>query len=147
MAENAETVSKGEEPKAPSNGFSLFPKFNLQLPFFKQEPKNAGTSGEDEPREAVVGDDGSQSKIQKPDMVRFPKAELVVPPPVAVENEEPGKTSNPVILWQVTCFYSCFEILISLCTLQFFLFGWPENGEGKEKQNGDFLRFIVVFPP
>lgn len=114
MAENAEIVSKEEDPKAPSSGFSLFPKFNLQLPFFKQQPKKAVVSGEDEPRKAVLGDDENQNKIQKPDIVSFPKAQLVVPPPVAVETEEQGKTSNPVILWQVKCFYSYFEILISL---------------------------------
>lgn len=145
MAENAETVSKGEEPKAPSNGFSLFPKFNLQLPFFRQEPKNAGTPGEDEPREAVVGDDGSQSKIQKPDMVRFPKAELVVPPPVAVENEEPGKTSNPVILWQVICFYSCFEILISLAHYSYFCLVGLKMEREKKNKLAIFCILLLIF--
>lgn len=109
MAENAETVSKEEDPRAPSNGFSLFPKFNIQLPFFKQQPKKAGVSGEDEPRKAVLGDDENQSESQKPDIVRFPKAQLVVPPPVAVETEEHGKTSNPVILWQVKRFCSYYS--------------------------------------
>nr|XP_048326850.1 uncharacterized protein LOC107413075 isoform X2 [Ziziphus jujuba var. spinosa] len=101
MAENSEIVSKEENPKAGSNGFSLiFPKFNLQFPFFKPKPK-AGFSGEEDgERKAVVDDERNQSETQKPDMVKFPKAQLVAPPPVAVESEEHGKTSNPVILWQ-----------------------------------------------
>lgn len=104
MAENTEIVSKEEDPKGPKNLFSLFPKFKLQFPFLKQESK-AGVAVEDEPAKAVAGDKGLESETQKPDTVRFPKAQLVVPPPVAVENEEPStKTSNPIILWQAWFF-------------------------------------------
>lgn len=109
MAKNSDIVSKEENPKARSDGFSLiFPKFNLQFPFFKPKPEE-GFSGEDGARKSVVVDERNQSESQKPDMVRFPKAQLVVPPPEVVESEEHGKTSNPVILWQVSVFCFCFS--------------------------------------
>ncbi|CAB4269087.1 unnamed protein product [Prunus armeniaca] len=120
MAENTEIVSKEEDPKGPKNLFSLFPKFKLQFPFLKQESK-AGVAVEDEPTKAVAGDEGLESKTQKPDTVRFPKAQLVVPPPVAVENEEPStKTSNPIILWQAW-FFELYVFIFS--DLHEFLLG------------------------
>ncbi|KAL5569525.1 hypothetical protein UlMin_026100 [Ulmus minor] len=93
MAENTEIASKNVDPKEPTNIFSFLSKLKLQLPFLKQEPKEGVV---------VVGDEeGNRSESRKPDVVTFPKAQLVVPPPVAVENEETGKTSNPIIIWQV----------------------------------------------
>ncbi|KAF3434134.1 hypothetical protein FNV43_RR25237 [Rhamnella rubrinervis] len=130
MAENTGIVSKEEDPKAPSNGFSLFPKFNLQLPFFKQQPKKAGVSVEDEPTKAVLGDDENQTKSQKPEMVSFPKAQPVFPPPLAVENEEHGKTSNPVILWQV---YALGGFLV----LRWIWARWNERKAGKKDSSDD----------
>ena len=102
MADNTEIVTNQVNPEEPKNVFSIFPKFKLQFPFFKQEPK-PGFVAEGEGKESVAVDDERESS--KPDMVRFPKAQLVVSPPVAVENEETGKTSNPVILWQVLLFF------------------------------------------
>ncbi|KAI5344291.1 hypothetical protein PRUPE_2G091100 [Prunus persica] len=130
MAENTEIVSKEEDPKGPKNLFSLFPKFKLQFPFLKQEPK-AGVAVEDEPMKAVAGDEGLESKTQKPDTVRFPKAQLVVPPPVAVENEEPStKTSNPIILWQV---YAIGGFLV----LRWIWARWNERRDRKEGSSDD----------
>ncbi|KAH7537015.1 hypothetical protein FEM48_Zijuj03G0047200 [Ziziphus jujuba var. spinosa] len=125
MAENSEIVSKEENPKAGSNGFSLiFPKFNLQFPFFKPKPK-AGFSGEEDgERKAVVDDERNQSETQKPDMVKFPKAQLVAPPPVAVESEEHGKTSNPV--------YALGGFLV----LRWIWARWNERKERKDKKEG-----------
>ncbi|XP_008232032.1 PREDICTED: uncharacterized protein LOC103331200 [Prunus mume] len=130
MAENTEIVSKEEDPKGPKNLFSLFPKFKLQFPFLKQESK-AGVAVEDEPTKAVAGDEGLESKTQKPDTVRFPKAQLVVPPPVAVENEEPStKTSNPIILWQV---YAIGGFLV----LRWIWARWNERRDRKEGSSDD----------
>ncbi|KAJ7974960.1 Dihydrolipoamide acetyltransferase component of pyruvate dehydrogenase complex [Quillaja saponaria] len=103
MAESTEIVNKGEDPKAPKNIFSLLPKFKLEFPFLKPNPPNTQTTtGKDEVKTKVVVDDdgGIGNESQKPNVVRYPKRELVVPPPLEVEAEESG-TSNPVILWQV----------------------------------------------
>ncbi|XP_024030392.1 uncharacterized protein LOC21399850 [Morus notabilis] len=96
MSESSEIVTKETDPKEPRNVFALFAKFKLPLPFLK--PKD-GPVAEDGPREPVVSDGGTESR--KVDFVRIPKAQVAVPPPVAVENEEANKTSNPIILWQV----------------------------------------------
>ncbi|RXI06559.1 hypothetical protein DVH24_025695, partial [Malus domestica] len=79
MAENTEIVIKEDGPKGPKNLFSLFPKFKLQFPFLKQEPE--GVVVADEPRKA---DEGTESNIQKPVVVSFPKAQVAAPPPVAL---------------------------------------------------------------
>ncbi|EXC25433.1 hypothetical protein L484_016816 [Morus notabilis] len=99
MSESSEIVTKETDPKEPRNVFALFAKFKLPLPFLK--PKD-GPVAEDGPREPVVSDGGTESR--KVDFVRIPKAQVAVPPPVAVENEEANKTSNPIILWQVCIF-------------------------------------------
>ncbi|KAI9081800.1 hypothetical protein K1719_036062 [Acacia pycnantha] len=59
---------------------------------------------------ATVGDEGTGSDSAKPSFVRFPKTQLVVPPPLETEVEESSKTSNLVILWQV---YALGAILVS----------------------------------
>ncbi|TQE08946.1 hypothetical protein C1H46_005329 [Malus baccata] len=98
MAENTEIVIKEDDPKGPKNLFSLFPKFKLQLPFLKQEPEAASVVVAEEPRKP---EEGTESKTPKPVFMSFPKAQVVAPPPVAVECEDPiTKTSNPIILWQ-----------------------------------------------
>ncbi|KAM1124772.1 hypothetical protein ACFX1Q_040105 [Malus domestica] len=103
MAENTEIVIKEDDPKGPKNLFSLFPKFKLQLPFLKQEPEAASVVVAEEPRKP---EEGTESKTPKPVFMSFPKAQVVAPPPVAVECEEPiTKTSNPIILWQAWLFY------------------------------------------
>ncbi|GMN52791.1 hypothetical protein TIFTF001_021939 [Ficus carica] len=99
MPGNSEIAGQEADPREPKNVFSLFPNFKLQFPFLK--PKD-GSVADEGPKEAAVSDGGSEKiETQKPGFVRFPKAQLAVPPPVAVENEETGKTSNPIILWQV----------------------------------------------
>ncbi|CAL9005831.1 unnamed protein product [Prunus brigantina] len=137
MAENTEIVSKEEDPKGPKNLFSLFPKFKLQFPFLKQESK-AGVAVEDEPTKAVAGDEGLESKTQKPDTVRFPKAQLVVPPPVAVENEEPStKTSNPIILWQAWFFELYVYAIGGFLVLRWIWARWNERRDRKEGSSDD----------
>ncbi|PON32991.1 hypothetical protein TorRG33x02_355680 [Trema orientale] len=129
MAENTEIVTKQVNPEEPGNVFSLFPKFKLQLPFFKQDPEPVSVD-EGERREAMAADDeGNGRESWKPGMVRFPKAQVVVPPPVAVENEETGKTSNPVILWQV---YALGGFLV----LRWILARWKER-KGQKEDSSD----------
>ena len=99
MAESTEIVTKAENPKAPISLFSLFPKFKFHLPFLKRDQSEADASGEDDEvkKTSIVVAEGP-----KPDFVRFPKREVVVPPPLETEIEQQStQTSNPIILWQV----------------------------------------------
>ncbi|TQD82561.1 hypothetical protein C1H46_031877 [Malus baccata] len=126
MAENTEIVIKEDGPKGPKNLFSLFPKFKLQFPFLKQEPE--GVIIADEPRKA---DEGTESNIQKPVVVSFPKAQVVAPPPVAVEYEEPiTKTSNPIIFWQLSA-------LGGYLVLRWIWARWQERRDKKDGSSDD----------
>ncbi|KAM2004032.1 hypothetical protein ACFX15_027527 [Malus domestica] len=126
MAENTEIVIKEDGPKGPKNLFSLFPKFNLQFPFLKQEPE--GVVVADEPRKA---DEGTESNIQKPVVVSFPKAQVAAPPPVAVEYEEPiTKTSNPIIFWQLSA-------LGGYLVLRWIWARWQERRDKKDGSSDD----------
>ena len=101
MSETTTQIAAEEsDPKEPRNPFSFFPKLKLHWPFPKPEERSSA-AGEGR-SEATAGKEASgEAETPKPAMVRFPKAQMAVPPPVAVENEETGKTSNPIILWQV----------------------------------------------
>ncbi|KAF4367992.1 hypothetical protein F8388_002603 [Cannabis sativa] len=83
MADNTQTQTNEVNPNQPVNIFSLFTKFIHQFPFFKPKPNTESASvAEVEPRQGRAAVDGGESS--KPDIVRFPKAQLAVPPPVAV---------------------------------------------------------------
>ncbi|KAK4283975.1 hypothetical protein QN277_000870 [Acacia crassicarpa] len=113
MANDKEIVIKEEDPKAPSFVFPFFPNFKFDLPFLKPNPsKPVEASGKEAERRTAttVGDEGIGSNSAKPSFVRFPKTQLVVPPPLETEAEESSKTSNPIILWQV---YAFGAILVS----------------------------------
>ncbi|KAM1175629.1 hypothetical protein ACFX19_028604 [Malus domestica] len=126
MAENTEIVIKEDGPKGPKNLFSLFPKFKLQFPFLKQEPE--GVVVADEPRKE---DEGTESNIQKPVVVSFPKAQVAAPPPVAVEYEEPiTKTSNPIIFWQLSA-------LGGYLVLRWIWARWQERRDKKDGSSDD----------
>jgi hypothetical protein len=104
MAENNEISSSKEDPKGPMNLFSLFPKFKLDIPFLKQEPKVEVVVKKEVKKEivVVVGDEGKEDTNTKPDVVKFSERKPLIPPPLAIEAEESSaKTSNPFILWQV----------------------------------------------
>lgn len=96
MAENA---TKKQESQ---NIFSLLPKFELKLPFFNKELKQVESVGVKESQKTSVE---SENVSVKPNLVRFPdSARQIIPARLEFEAEEPaGRTSNPVVLWQV-CF-------------------------------------------
>ncbi|KAE8038735.1 hypothetical protein FH972_011213 [Carpinus fangiana] len=102
MADNTEIESSKEDPKTPKNLFSLFPKFKLEFPFLKPGPKAEVGVKEEVKREiVVVGNEGEEGMVKKPDVVKFAERKPLAPPPLVVEAEESSaKTSNPVILWQ-----------------------------------------------
>ncbi|KAI9118747.1 hypothetical protein K1719_010192 [Acacia pycnantha] len=82
---------------------------NKEIVIKEEDPKASGKESERRTA-ATVGDEGTGSDSAKPSFVRFPKTQLVVPPPLETEVEESSKTSNPVILWQV---YALGAILVS----------------------------------
>ncbi|KAK7343918.1 hypothetical protein VNO77_13043 [Canavalia gladiata] len=96
MSKNTEIVAMEEPPKQPTpNLFSLFPNFNFnfQLPFLPPKPKP-----EPQLQEAKQPQEG-----RNPNVVRFPKSQVVVPPPLEAEpdaNHSSTKTSHPFIIWQ-----------------------------------------------
>ncbi|XP_054786201.1 uncharacterized protein LOC129292638 [Prosopis cineraria] len=110
MAKNSEIVIKEEDPKAPRFVFPFFPNFKFDLPFLKPNPsKPVEASGKAVERRTSM-DEGTGNETAKPSFVRFPKTQLVVPPPMETEAEESAKTSNPIIIWQV---YALGAILVS----------------------------------
>lgn len=108
MAENAENATEKQDNK---NLLSLLPKFQLNLPFLTQPAKKAETVVDKENAKTtivIVGDNETENGSVKPNLATFPDATRpIIPPPIEYEAEEPaGRTSNPVVLWQV-CFYLC----------------------------------------
>ncbi|KAF5729440.1 hypothetical protein HS088_TW21G01605 [Tripterygium wilfordii] len=79
------------------NLFSQLSKFELKIPFLDQLLKPKGESAV----KVESVDVQNEEKIEKPDIVKFPNAQLTVPPPLELEVKEIGRTSNPVVLWQV----------------------------------------------
>lgn len=106
MSENPKVLGMKEEdtPKPPFNLFSFLPKFDFRLPLPINDGKKPPVAVVDEGRKANDAD-----AAQKPDCVRFPKAELTVAS-VEAEADVSGKTSNPAVIWQV-CF--CFVLMES----------------------------------
>ncbi|XP_030439907.1 uncharacterized protein LOC115661849 [Syzygium oleosum] len=98
MAEKNGILVSSEAPKDQKNAFPFFPDFGFKFPFQfrKKEPIPAKKP------EPAGGESEGGSTSEKPDVVRFPHKSLEPPPPLKLEvEEESGKTSNPVILWQV----------------------------------------------
>ena len=93
MAEekNKEIVSKNEIPSEPKNIFSILPKVELKFPFFNQQSKKP---------EALVKKE-EEIEIPKPPSLSMGNRQKI-PPPVEFEAEGfVGRTSNPIVLWQV----------------------------------------------
>jgi hypothetical protein len=97
--ENSKIVTQKDSSQKPGNLFSIFPKFELKVPFFNKPVPLA----KEEPKIAVVTEGGeNESGIQKPNIVSFPNTRSLAPSSIEVEVEEgSGRTHNPVIIWQV----------------------------------------------
>ncbi|GMY23161.1 chloroplast outer envelope [Fagus crenata] len=133
MAENNEISSSKEDPKGPMNLFSLFPKFKLDIPFLKQEPKVEVVVKKEVKKEivVVVGDEGKEDTNTKPDVVKFSERKPLIPPPLAIEAEESSaKTSNPFILWQV---YALGGVIV----LKWIWARWQERRAQKGSSDDD----------
>ncbi|KAL5800411.1 hypothetical protein ACOSQ4_033295 [Xanthoceras sorbifolium] len=108
--QNTEIASKKQEddPKEPKNILSMLPKIEIKLPFFNQKPKKPEAVNENPKTTVDSGGGGSigseTEKVSlKPNLARFPDSTGArIPPPLDFEAEEPaGRTSNPIVLWQV----------------------------------------------
>ncbi|KAF5742572.1 hypothetical protein HS088_TW09G00623 [Tripterygium wilfordii] len=132
MPENAQVTLRGEADSKDAhqqqlhNFLSLLPKFELKIPFLYRLLKPKGES--DVKVESV--DAQNEEKSQKPDVVRLPNAQLTVPPPLELEVEETGRTSNPVILWQVYAIGGFF-------VLKWVWARWNERKERAKKGSSD----------
>ncbi|KAJ0101193.1 hypothetical protein Patl1_05964 [Pistacia atlantica] len=124
MAENADNATKKQESK---NILSVFPKFELKLPFFNKQPKQVESVGVKEGQKTSVE---SENVSVKPSLVRFPdSARQIIPARLEFEAEEPaGRTSNPVVLWQV---YALGGFLV----LRWVWARWKERKERAAKKD------------
>ncbi|XP_031278575.1 uncharacterized protein LOC116137031 [Pistacia vera] len=124
MAENADNATKKQESK---NILSLFPKFELKLPFLNKQPKQVESVGVKEGQKTSVE---SENVSVKPSLVRFPdSARQIIPARLEFEAEEPaGRTSNPVVLWQV---YALGGFLV----LRWVWARWKERKEQAAKKD------------
>ncbi|KDP45039.1 hypothetical protein JCGZ_01539 [Jatropha curcas] len=79
-----------EELEKRSHPLILFPKATTQ------------SAVKEESRIEVIGKGEAENGKQKPNFVRFPNSQPIVPPSIDVElQESSGKTHNPLIIWQV----------------------------------------------
>ncbi|XP_021295909.1 uncharacterized protein LOC110425343 [Herrania umbratica] len=90
-AENKVIQTKNDNSVEPKNIFSMLPKIELKFPFFKQPSKNPEASVQKE----------EEVETLKPPSVFIGNLQKF-PPPLEMEAEECiGRTSNPIVLWQV----------------------------------------------
>lgn len=126
--ENSKIVTQKDSSHKPRNLFSIFPKFELKVPFFNKPVPLA----KEEPKIAVVTEGGeNESGIQKPNIVSFPNTRSLVPSSIEVEVEEgSGRTHNPVIIWQV---YALGGFIV----LKWIWARWQERNERAKKASSD----------
>ncbi|KAE9612173.1 hypothetical protein Lal_00022327 [Lupinus albus] len=133
-------VEKAKEQEPIKNLFTMFNNFKFdlqQLPFFNPKPKPNNKNktlvvsdvNTDEQKKKKEEDD-----VSKPKLVWFPKTQVVVPPPLETQPEpleSSNKTSNSLILWQVSALGVFF---IS----RWVWARWNERkGQGKSPNDGE----------
>ncbi|KAE8713870.1 putative Aspartate/glutamate/uridylate kinase family protein [Hibiscus syriacus] len=122
-ANNKEIQSKAENPLGPRNFFSMFPKVDLKFPLFYQPSKKPEVSVKKE----------EEIEILKPSSL-FLGNRRKIPGPLEFEAEEClGRTSNPIVLWQVYAIGGIFLV-------KWIWARWKERkemGSKKESPNED----------
>lgn len=99
-ANNKEAQSKSKNPLEPRNFFSMLPRVEFKFPSFDQQSEKPDASVEKE----------EQIEIAKPPSV-FMGNRRKNPPPLEFEAEEClGRTSNPIVLWQVYCLFCIISV-------------------------------------
>ncbi|XP_061349344.1 uncharacterized protein LOC133294650 [Gastrolobium bilobum] len=134
VIKEAEAEAEAAPKQQPiTNLFSLFPKLNLQLPFLNPKPKP-----DDKP--SIPNKLNHQQECSKPNVVRFPKTQVIVPPSLEAEPDADqfhNKNSNPLVRWQI---YALGGFLIS----RWIWARWSErrargnssNDEGRQSGDG-----------
>ncbi|KAE8701521.1 putative Aspartate/glutamate/uridylate kinase family protein [Hibiscus syriacus] len=120
-ANNKEIQRKAENPLGPINFFSMFPKLDLKFPLFNQPLKK--------PQVSVTKEE--EIEIPKPPSL-FLGNRRKVPQPLEFEAEEClGRTSNPIVLWQVYAIGGIFLV-------KWIWARWKERKEmGSKKESPD----------
>ena len=104
-AENKEILRRNENPLEPKNIFSMLPKIEMKFPFFNQHSRKP------------------EALVEKEEEIEIPKRTSLfmgnrqkLPPPLEFEAEKyVGRTSNPIVLWQVYCFsYNFFFLFLGV---------------------------------
>ncbi|KAK8691735.1 hypothetical protein V6N13_075234 [Hibiscus sabdariffa] len=118
-ANNKEIQRKAENPLGPRNIFSMLPKLDLKFPFSNQQSEKPDVSVKKE----------QEIEIPKPSSL-FLGNRRKLPPPLEFEAEESlGRTSNPIVLWQV---YAIGGIFL----LKWIWARWKEKKEmGSKKES------------
>ncbi|XVE99137.1 hypothetical protein REPUB_Repub03eG0171200 [Reevesia pubescens] len=120
-AKNKEIQSKTENTSKPKNIFSLFSQIELKFPFFNQHSEKP------------------EALVQKHEDIEIPKPPSLfmgnhrkLPPPLEFEAEDTvGRTSNPIVIWQVYAIGGFF-------LLKWVWARWKERKEmGAKKEASD----------
>lgn len=97
VAENKEVRRRDRNPLEPKNILSMIPKIELKFPFFNQHSEK--------PEPLVKKEE--EVEIAKPPSLFMGNRQKQLPPPLEFETEEGvGRTSNPIVLWQVYFYFS-----------------------------------------
>ncbi|KAE8682029.1 putative Aspartate/glutamate/uridylate kinase family protein [Hibiscus syriacus] len=127
MAENLEIQIEDKNPKFPKNLLLWLPK----LPFNRK--RSVEVAIQKKPNEKQSGgDDEKISKNNKAaDVVKFSEPWQAVPPPLTLEADVSGTTSNKIILWQVYAIGGIFLV-------KWIWARWKERKEmGSKKESPD----------
>ncbi|XP_012447552.1 uncharacterized protein LOC105770761 isoform X1 [Gossypium raimondii] len=124
MARNLEIQIEDKNSKFPKNLWLLLPK----LPFNRK--RSVEVVIEKKPNGKQLSDE--KKIINKPaDEVKFSEPRPAVPPPLTLEADQTGRTSNRVILWQVYAIGGFF-------LLKWIWARWNERKEmGSKKEASD----------
>lgn len=105
MAQNLEIQIEDKNSKFPKNLWLLLPK----LPFNRK--RSVEVVIEKKPNGKQLSDEKKiiSNHSKAADKVKFSEPRPAVPPPLTLEADQTGRTSNRVILWQVSCpfFFVC----------------------------------------
>ncbi|KAK8552738.1 hypothetical protein V6N13_121122 [Hibiscus sabdariffa] len=93
MAKNLEIQIEEKKPKFPKNLLLFLSK----LPF--NTKRSVEVVIQKKPNEKHLGD-GADQISKPPDVVKFSEPRPAVPPPLTLEADDTGTTSNKLILWQ-----------------------------------------------
>ncbi|XP_039071921.1 uncharacterized protein LOC120219126 isoform X1 [Hibiscus syriacus] len=129
MAKNLEIQIEEKKPKFPKNLLLFLPK----LPFNRKRSVEVVIQNKHNEKQ-LSDDDNTISKTNKAaDVVKFSEPRPAVPPPLTLQADDSGTTSNKIILWQVYAIGGIFLV-------KWIWARWKERkemGSKKESPNED----------